>query len=48
MCMCLYGNKTKLMRNSWVNMWFLKHYIIKEKEKIQILTLHLTYGISSL
>lgn len=21
-CMCLYGNKTELMRNSWMSMWF--------------------------
>lgn len=35
------------MRNSWMNMWFQNRYIINE-EKIQIPTLHLTYGISSL
>lgn len=47
MCMCLYGNKTNLMRNSWMNMWFQNRYIINE-EKIQIPTLHLTYGIATL
>lgn len=38
----LYGKKTRVVRSSWVNMWFEKCYIIKEKESGKCRTMYVT------